>query len=149
MGMALYIHGIRKLCDEEKRELTGKSIDFIMRSDLFRRFSPRAPYNAGYWCCYEEEFDRNGFHKVKHMFTPVTDDKGEVYYVAFRENLAGYYYKSPESMDLIDRFLDETRPYRDPDDEYHVVSYDFAAPYFRNRPTGTDPEQEIFVYIYG
>lgn len=42
MSVDLKIYGIRKLCDEEISEFTGKTVDKIFESKYFRNLFPRA-----------------------------------------------------------------------------------------------------------
>ncbi len=83
------------------------------------------------------------------MFTPVEDADGETLLVCWQEPLGYVEYKSQPNKERIDRFLEETRPFRNPDYEYYPVSYGYAASLLDRDPSERNEEEESIVYTYG
>lgn len=72
MGLELSILGIRKIKDEEIKELTGKTRKEMEKSKFFRKYFPKAPYDSWYWCYSQKEISEYGrYENVMHMFSPV------------------------------------------------------------------------------
>ena len=88
MSVDLKIYGIRKLCDEEISEFTGKTVDKIFGSKYFRNLFPRAAENSRYEFYY---FRKDYLKSIEHMLTPiVTADPDIVVYGYWIEELAYY-----------------------------------------------------------
>lgn len=149
MGLSLYIKGIRKLNSEERKALGGREIDAIWECACFRQFFPSAPENSGYWVTDEYGMKSGCLENLRNMFTPVEDADGETLLVCWQEPLGYVEYKSQPNKERIDCFLEETRPFRNPDDEYHPVSYGYVASLLDRDPSEMNEEEEIIVYTYG
>ena len=79
MGVELSILGIRKIKDEEIKELTGKTRIEMEKCRFFRNFFPHAPYNSSYWTYSHKEILMDDSYKsVIHMFSPVKDAAGDI-----------------------------------------------------------------------
>ena len=69
MGLELSILGIRKIKDEEIKELTGKTRKEMEKSKFFRKFFPNAPYDSWYWSYSQKEISKDGrYENVMHLF---------------------------------------------------------------------------------
>ncbi|MBQ6342565.1 MAG: hypothetical protein IJI41_05535 [Anaerolineaceae bacterium] len=79
MGLELSILGIRKIKEEEIKELTGKTRDEMGESKFFRQFFPNAPCDSWYWSHSLQWISKD--KNVMHMYTPVKDANGEIVYV--------------------------------------------------------------------
>ena len=150
MGMSLYIKGIRKITASEREALTGREPDTLSQCTAFLELFPSSESrNAHYWVVDEDDLEFGGLHNIRHMFSPIQDSEGEYSYVCWEESLGYIEYKRPEGQQIIDRFLDDTRPFRNSEYEYSVIPYEFASPYLSWMPSVTDPEVELIVCIYG
>ena len=64
MGVELSILGIRKIKDEEIKELTGKTGNEMEKSKFFRKFFPNAPYDSWYWSYSQKEISERKVNTV-------------------------------------------------------------------------------------
>lgn len=146
MSVNLRIYGIRKLCDEEIAELTGKSEEEIYQSEYFRKLFPHAGENARY-----EFYDspEKYLKSVEHMLTPIaTDDEYIILYGFWIEELA-YYWKNLSHDDpLIDEILDTVGGLIHYDQYYSVVPYELVGSYL-NKKQPESHYDEIIVISYG
>ena len=150
MGLELYIFGIRKIRDEEVRELTGKTRQEMKKCKFYMELFPDASYFARYWHFSEDRLtDRD--KSVMHMLTPVTDADGVTGYVFWVEELAHYWHKSDYGGERIDMMIEEVcdLDYMDWDQNFHVVPYDVIDCYTDRRPLLEDEDEEIVAFIYG
>ena len=146
MSVDLSIYGIRKLCEEEIAELTGKTEDEIYRSKYFRKLFPHAADNSRYEFY---EYPKDYLKSVEHMLTPiVTDDEDIVIYGFWIEELA-YYWKNLSHDDpRIDEILEAVRGRIHYDQYYSVVPYELVDGYLNKK----QPEchwDEVIVISYG
>ena len=150
MGVSLYIKGIRKITASEREELTGREPGTLSQCTAFLQLFPSsASWNAHYWVVDEDDLEFGDLHNIRHMFSPIQDSEGEYSYVCWEEDLGYIEYKRPEDQQIIDRFLDDTRSFRNSEYAYNVIPYYLAAPYLSRMPSIMDPEAELIVYIYG
>lgn len=146
MSVDLRIYGIRKLCEEEIAELTGKTVDEIFGSEYFRKLFPHAAGNSR----YEFYDDQKKYLKsIEHMLTPiVTADEDIILYGYWIEELA-YYWKNLSHDDpLIDEILEEVRGRIRYDQNYSVVPYELVGSYLNIKQPECD-QDEIIAISYG
>ena len=149
MGVELSILGIRKIKDEEIKELTGKTRIEMEKCRFFRNFFPHAPYNSSYWTYSHKEILMDDSYKsVIHMFSPVKDAAGDIVYVIWVEKLGGYCPKNPYGRKQIDEF------WKDVDgvnwkQAFHVVPYGDTSQYTDWEPSVSNTRKELVAFIYG
>ncbi len=146
MSVDLRIYGIRKLCEEEIAELTGKTAGEIFRSRYFRKLFPRAAGNSRYEFY---EYPKDYLKSIEHMITPiVTADEDIILYGFWIEDLA-YYWKNLSHDDpLIDEILSTVCGLIDYDQYYSVVPYELVDRYLNIK----QPEchwDEVIAISYG
>ena len=146
MGLELSILGIRKINDEEIKELTGKTREEMRKSKFFRQFFPNAPYDSWYWCYSQEMISKD--KDVLHMYSPVKDANGDVVYVIWVEVIAYYWHKNPIDREQIDLFLEDVDEI-DWDQGFHVVEYEDIRQYTRRKPSLMDTKEELVAFVYG
>ena len=146
MGLELSILGIRKIKDEEIKELTGKTRDEMQKSKFFRQFFPNAPYDSWYWCHSLQWISKD--KNVMHMYTPVKDANGEIVYVIWVEKIGYYWHKNPDDREQIEFFLEDVGEI-DWNQSFHIVEYDDISQYTRRKPSVMDTEEELVAFIYG
>ena len=146
MSVDLRIYGIRKLCDEEIAELTGKTEDEIYKSEYFRKLFPRAAENSRYVFC---EYPKDYLKSIERMITPiVTADEDVILYVYCIEELA-YYWKNLSHNDpLIDEILESVRGRIHYDQYYSEVPYELVGSYLNKKQPECD-QDEIIAISYG
>ena len=146
MGLELSILGIRKIKDEEIKELTGKTRAEMRKCKFFRQFFPEAPYDSWY-SNYSQEAISND-KDIMHMYSPVKDANGDVVYVIWVEKIAYYWHKNPDDREQIEFFLEDVGEV-DWNQRYHVVEHDDMRTYTRRKPMLMDTEEELTAFIYG
>ena len=146
MGLELSILGLRRIKDEEIKELTGKTRDEIKKSKFFRQFFPNAPYDSWYSSYSREAVSKD--KNIMHMYSPVKDATGETVYVIWVEEIGYYWHKNPYDREQIDLFLEDVGEINW-DESYHIVEYDDIREYTRRKPSMTDTKEELVAFIYG
>ena len=146
MGLELSILGIRRINDEEIKELTGKTRAEMRESKFFRQFFPAGPTDSWYsvWSRGFISKDKD----IPHLYSPVKDANGDELYVLWVEVLASYWHKNPSDREQIELFLEDAGEI-DWDQRYHVVEYEDIRAYTRRKPSVTDPREELVAFIYG
>ena len=131
MSVDLRIYGIRKLCDEEIAELTGKTEEKICGSEYFRKLFPHAAENSRYEFY---DYPKDYLKSIEEMLTPiVTADEDIVLYGYWIEELA-YYWKNLSHDDpLIDEILGTVRGRIHYDQYYSVVPYELVSSYLNKK----------------
>ena len=150
MGLELSILGIRKIKDEEIKELTGKTRKEMEKSKFFRKYFPKAPYDSWYWCYSQKEISEDGrYENVMHMFSPVKDANGIIVYVIWVEELGYHWYKDPYGRKRIDQFWEDVDDDLDRKQEFYVVPYGDISMYTDRRPSVMNTKEELVAFIYG
>lgn len=148
MGVELFILGIRKLRKKEIKELTGKTVIEMEKSEYYLRYFPSAPYNSHY-CTYSPAVLRDeGYKNIRHLFTPVRDAYGDYVYVIWKEELGYYWHKNQSDREKIERLLHNIGDV-DWNQSYHVAAYDDISGYTDRRPSVMNTEEELVVFSYG
>ena len=146
MSVDLRIYGIRKLCDEEIAEFTGKTEDEIFGSKYFRNLFPHAAENSRYEFYY---FRKDYLKSIEHMLTPiVTADPDIVVYGYWIEELAHYWKNLSHDDPWIDEILERVSGRIHYDQYYSEVPYELVYDYLNIK----HPEShwnEIIVISYG
>ena len=146
MGLELSILGIRKIKDEEIKELTGKTREEMRKSKFFRQFFPNAPYDSWYWSYSQDMILKD--KDIMHMYSPVKDASGEILYVIWVEEIGYYWHKNPYDREQIEFFLEDVGEV-DWNQSFHVVEYDDIRGYTRRKPSVMDTKEELVAFIYG
>lgn len=150
MGLELSILGIRKIKDEEIKELTGKTRNEMEKSKFFRKFFPNAPYDSWYWCYSQKEISEDGrYENVMHMFSPVKDANGVIVYVIWVEELGYYWHKDPYGRKQIDQFWEDVDDDLDRNQAFYVVPYGDISMYTNRNPSVMNTKEELVAFIYG
>ena len=146
MGLELYILGIRKIRKAEVKELTGKSLREMEKSEFHKKFFKG--FSAGYRCITEDELSQdNSRQSIRHMFTPVQDENGDTVYVFWKEELAYFWHKDPDDRERIGEILGQFKI--DWDQQYHVVPYSGVKWCTHCAPQLRDGRTEIVALLYG
>ena len=150
MGLELSILGIRKIKDEEIKELTGKTRNEMEKSKFFRKFFPNAPYDSWYWSYSQKEISEDSrYNNVMHMFSPVKDANGVIVYVIWVEELGNYRHKDPYGRERIDQFWEDVDDDLDSNQAFYVVPYCDISMYTDRRPSVMNTKEELVAFIYG
>ena len=146
MSVDLRIYGIRKLCEEEIAELTGKTVDEIFGSVYFRKLFPHAAGNSR----YEFYDDQKKYLKsIEHMLTPiVTADPDIVVYGYWIEELAYYWKNLSHAEPRINEILEIVGGHIRYDQYYSEVPYELVYDYLNIKHPESDWD-EIIVISYG
>ena len=147
MGLELNILGLRKLKDEEIKELTGKTQEEMRKSKYFRQFFPKAPYDSWYRAYSLGEVLKD--KSVMHVLSPVEDADGDTVYVLWIEVLASYWHKNPYDREQIELLLEDVESSVDWDQSFHVVAYEDIRSYMNRKPSVMDTDEEVVAFIYG
>lgn len=149
MGVELSILGIRKIKDEEIKELTGKTRNEMEKCKFFRNFFPHAPYHSWYWTYSHKEISMDESYKsVIHMFSPVEDANGVIVYVIWVEKLGNYRHKDPYGRGKIELFWKDVHDV-DWKQAFHVVPYGDISDYTDWGPSVRNTRKELVAFIYG
>ncbi len=149
MGVELSILGIRKIKEEEIKELTGKTRNEMEKSKFFREFFPKAPYDSWYWTYSQEEISEDdSYQNVMHMFSPVQDAHGYTVYVIWVEEIGFFRHKDPYGREQIDRLFEDVDDF-DAHQAFHVVPYYDISMYTDRSPSVMNTKEELVAFIYG
>ena len=146
MGLELYIIGIRKLRKEEIKALTGKSVDEIEKSTYFSQVLNCRP-TCGEYRCYNKL--EGHLKSIRHMLSPVKDNRGNTVAVCWVERLGYYWHKDMNDRERIEMLLEDMGSSMDWDQSYHIVSYYFIRGYIDRDPILMDEKEEIITFLYG
>ena len=149
MGLELSVLGIRKIRDEEVKQVTGKTCEKMAKSDYFINLFPKSPPNSWYMCYFEDRYRQDNMRSVRHMLTPVRDSEGKTVYVFWVEELGYFWHKDPYDRSRIEMLLEDMRDDMDWGDSFHVVPYNYIRSYTDCGPSIEDTDEEVVGFIYG